>query len=97
MMNAFVEGVRDILPAELRRRRAIYKRIRKVFQNADYREVITPTLESLELYSGIEGVIDKSEMFKVVDKNSLTSFEVITICTKMQCQALLVQGHYYRL
>ena len=35
--------------------------------------------------------------FKVVDKNSLTSFEVITICTKMQCQALLVQGHYYRL
>ncbi len=69
MMNAFVEGVRDILPAELRRRRAIYKRIRKVFQNADYREVITPTLESLELYSGIEGVIDKSEMFKVVDEN----------------------------
>ncbi|HMA60095.1 MAG TPA: ATP phosphoribosyltransferase regulatory subunit [Halanaerobiales bacterium] len=68
-MNAFVEGVRDILPAELRRRRAIYKRIRKVFQNADYREVITPTLESLELYSGIEGVIDKSEMFKVVDEN----------------------------
>ena len=68
-MNAFVEGVRDILPAELRRRRAIYKRIRKVFQNADYREVITPTLESLELYSGIEGIIDKSEMFKVVDEN----------------------------
>ncbi|MGM0446561.1 MAG: ATP phosphoribosyltransferase regulatory subunit [Bacillota bacterium] len=68
-MNAFVEGVRDILPAELRRRRAIYKRIRKVFQNADYREVITPTLESLELYTGIEGVIDKSEMFKVVDEN----------------------------
>ncbi len=68
-MNAFVEGVRDILPTELRRRRAIYKRIRKVFQNADYREVITPTLESLELYTGIEGVIDKSEMFKVVDEN----------------------------
>ncbi|MFO7815131.1 MAG: ATP phosphoribosyltransferase regulatory subunit [Halanaerobiales bacterium] len=68
-MNAFVEGVRDILPAELRRRRAIYKRIRKVFENADFREVITPTLESLELYTGIEGVIDKSEMFKVVDEN----------------------------
>ncbi len=68
-MNAFVEGVRDILPAELRRRREIYKRIRRVFQNADYREVITPTLESLELYSGIEGILDKSEMFKVVDEN----------------------------
>lgn len=68
-MNAFVEGVRDILPAELRRRRAIYKRIRNVFENADFREVITPTLESLELYTGIEGVIDKSEMFKVVDEN----------------------------
>jgi len=68
-MNAFVEGVRDILPAELRRRREIYKRIRGVFQDADYREVITPTLESLELYSGIEGILDKSEMFKVVDEN----------------------------
>jgi ATP phosphoribosyltransferase regulatory subunit len=68
-MNAFVEGVRDILPTELRRRRAIYKRIRKVFENEDFREVITPTLESLELYTGIEGVIDKSEMFKVVDEN----------------------------
>lgn len=68
-MNAFVEGVRDILPAELRRRRVIYKRIRKTFRDADYREVITPTLESLELYSGIEGLLDKSEMFKVVDEN----------------------------
>ncbi|MFW6273630.1 MAG: ATP phosphoribosyltransferase regulatory subunit, partial [Halanaerobium sp.] len=26
-----------------------------------------PTLESLELYAGIEGLVDKSEMFKVVD------------------------------
>jgi ATP phosphoribosyltransferase regulatory subunit len=66
-MNAFVEGVRDILPAELRKRRAIYQTIRKVFEANAYREVITPTLESLELYAGIEGLVDKSEMFKVVD------------------------------
>ena len=66
-MNAFVEGVRDILPAELRKRRTIYKIIREVFEANAYREVITPTLESLELYAGIEGLVDKSEMFKVVD------------------------------
>jgi len=66
-MNAFVEGVRDILPAELRKRRAIYKSIREVFEANAFREVITPTLESLELYAGIEGLVDKSEMFKVVD------------------------------
>lgn len=66
-MNAFVEGVRDILPAELRKRRAIYKTIREVFEANAYREVITPTLESLELYAGVEGLVDKSEMFKVVD------------------------------
>ncbi|PUU91916.1 ATP phosphoribosyltransferase regulatory subunit [Halanaerobium sp.] len=66
-MNAFVEGVRDILPAELRKRRAIYQTIRKVFEANAYQEVITPTLESLELYAGIEGLVDKSEMFKVVD------------------------------
>ena len=68
-MNAFVEGVRDILPAELRKRRAIYKSIREVFEANAFREVITPTLESLELYAGIEGLVDKSEMFKVVDEN----------------------------
>ena len=66
-MNAFVEGVRDILPAELRKRRAIYQTIREVFEANAYREVITPTLESLELYAGVEGLVDKSEMFKVVD------------------------------
>lgn len=66
-MNAFVEGVRDILPAELRKRRGIYQTIREVFEANAYREVITPTLESLELYAGIEGLVDKSEMFKVVD------------------------------
>lgn len=66
-MNAFVEGVRDILPAELRKRRAIYQAIREVFEANAYREVITPTLESLELYAGVEGLVDKNEMFKVVD------------------------------
>lgn len=66
-MNAFVEGVRDILPAELRKRRTIYKVIREVFEANAYREVITPTLESLELYADVEGLVDKSEMFKVVD------------------------------
>jgi len=66
-MNAFVEGVRDILPAELRKRRTIYQTIREVFEANAYREVITPTLESLELYAGVEGLVDKSEMFKVVD------------------------------
>jgi len=66
-MNTFVEGVRDILPAELRKRRTIYQTIREVFECSGYREVITPTLESLELYAGIEGLVDKSEMFKVVD------------------------------
>src|SRR6056297_1192447 len=67
-MNAFVEGVRDILPAELRKRRAIYQTIREIFEANAYREVITPTLESIELYTGIEGLVDKSEMFKVVDE-----------------------------
>ena len=66
-MNAFVEGVRDILPAELRRRKTIYEAIRDVFEANAYREVITPTLESIELYTGIEGLVEKSEMFKVVD------------------------------
>lgn len=66
-MNAFVEGVRDILPAELRRRKTIYEAIRNVFEANAYREVMTPTLESIELYTGVEGLVEKNEMFKVVD------------------------------
>ncbi len=58
-MNAFVEGVRDILPAELRRRKTIYEAIRNVFEANAYREVMTPTLESIELYTGVEGLVEK--------------------------------------
>lgn len=66
-MSAFVEGVRDILPAELKKRREVYQKIRNLFKLNAYREVITPTLESIKLYSGIEGLDDNSEMFKVFD------------------------------
>lgn len=66
-MSAFVEGVRDILPAELKKRREVYQKIRNFFEANAYREVITPTLESIKLYAGIDGVVDNSEMFKVFD------------------------------
>ncbi len=67
-MSAFVKGVRDILPAELEQRKSLYQIIREVFSQEGYQEVITPTLESIELYSNMSGLLATDEMFKVVDE-----------------------------
>lgn len=68
-MSSFVEGVRDLLPGEVRERKWIYQRLRETFALSGYQEVVTPTLESLELYEGTETLFLKEELFKVVDEN----------------------------
>ncbi len=67
-MSAFVEGVRDMLPVEVAERKWLYQRFREVFGQSGYREIVTPTLESLELYAGTETFFLKERMFKVVDE-----------------------------
>ena len=66
-MSPFVEGVKDLLPEEIIARKEVYQKLRDIFKKDGYREVVTPALESLDLYSGIESIFPKEEMFKVVD------------------------------
>lgn len=68
-MSPLVEGVRDLLPGEVRNRRSVYQRIREIFALSGYQEVVTPTLESLDLYQGAETFFLKEEMFKIIDEN----------------------------
>ncbi|MBW1933503.1 MAG: ATP phosphoribosyltransferase regulatory subunit, partial [Deltaproteobacteria bacterium] len=58
-------GTRDFAPDEMERRRAVEKRMRQVFESYGYREIATPTMEHMELFtmkSG-EGIIDETYSF----------------------------------
>ncbi|AZR74033.1 ATP phosphoribosyltransferase regulatory subunit [Anoxybacter fermentans] len=68
-MCPFVEGVRDLLPEEIRQRKWVYQKLRKVFEKSGYQEVATPTLESLDLYAETETLLSKEQMFKVVNES----------------------------
>lgn len=68
-MSSFVEGVRDLLPTEFRRRKWVYRQLRQVFAGDGYQEVATPTLEAFDLYADTETLFDKERMFKVVDEH----------------------------
>ncbi len=67
-MSPFVEGVRDLLPGEIAERRWIYQNLREIFSKNGFLEVATPTLESLDLYTEMEAILAKEQMFKVVDE-----------------------------
>jgi len=58
-------GTRDFTPDEMERRRAVEKKMRQVFESYGYREIATPTMEHMELFtmkSG-EGIIDETYSF----------------------------------
>lgn len=58
-------GTRDFTPEEMERRRAVEKKMREIFESYGYREIATPTMEHMELFtmkSG-EGVIEETYSF----------------------------------
>jgi len=61
------DGMRDLLPADARRRSTLEMALREEFRRWGYREVVTPTLEFLETFArgAGPGVVDR--LFKVVD------------------------------
>ncbi len=59
-------GTRDFLPDEMEKRRAIEQKFREIAEKWGYREISTPTFESLELFtlkSG-EGIVGEIYAFK---------------------------------
>lgn len=71
------KGVRDILPREAVWRRELEARINKVFVGYGYREVVTPTIERLEVFS--KGSELDEKMYKFVDRDG----EILALRTDM--------------
>ncbi|MBO8158876.1 ATP phosphoribosyltransferase regulatory subunit [Thermosyntropha sp.] len=61
------KGLRDLLPEEVNKKRAIEEKLRKLFVSYGYKEVITPTFEYLEVIETGAGNI-REELFLFMDR-----------------------------
>lgn len=61
-------GVKDYLPAECALKNEIEAKIKAVFDSYNYKCVITPTFEYIEVYDGMGGV-DSRRMYKFLDRD----------------------------
>ena len=57
MIHPIPSGTRDVLPDEMRERRAIESALRAVFDDAGYGEVATPALEFESVLARGEGML----------------------------------------
>ncbi len=64
------KGLNDLLPGEVLKRRLLENRIRQVFTQWAYQEVITPTFEFYETLANGAGTTMKKEMIKFFDRES---------------------------
>jgi histidyl-tRNA synthetase len=62
-------GTRDFLPPEMEERRYLEAKIREVFESYGYREIITPTFESLELITAKSGEEIRERLYHFKDKS----------------------------
>ena len=69
-MYKIPRGTRDFSPEEMNKRNYIEKIMRKTFETFGYREVQTPTFESLELFTAKSGETILDEIYSFTDKSS---------------------------
>jgi histidyl-tRNA synthetase len=62
------KGTRDFLPKEMARRREVFEKIRKVFENYGYGEISTPAFEDFELLAKKSGKEIENEIYVFKDK-----------------------------
>jgi histidyl-tRNA synthetase len=62
------KGTRDFLPEAMERRRSVEGRMRKVLEDRGYREVQTPTFETLDLIIAKSGEEIRGRLYDFVDK-----------------------------
>ncbi|MDK2919665.1 MAG: phosphoribosyltransferase regulatory subunit [Candidatus Petromonas sp.] len=67
--DLFPEGVEDLHSEEYEFKEEIINCIKKIFKSFGYRQIVTPSFEYYDLYSGIEGTLSKDKMFKLIDNN----------------------------
>ncbi|MBW9222330.1 histidine--tRNA ligase [Methanothermococcus sp. SCGC AD-155-C09] len=61
------KGTRDFLPMEMKKRRIIEKKLRKVFETYNFKEILTPTFESFQLLSKKTGEDIRKQLFVFKD------------------------------
>lgn len=69
MIARIPKGLRDILPVEAAERRQMESKLKKVFGQWGYGEVITPAFEYFDTLSSESGELIQREMFKLFDEN----------------------------
>jgi len=62
------EGLNDLLPEEVLKRRLLKNKINQIFTRWGYQEIITPTFEFYEILAKGAGSIMKKEMIKFFDR-----------------------------
>jgi histidyl-tRNA synthetase len=61
-------GTRDFTPEEMQKRRYVEEKIRSTFQQFGYKEIQTPTFETLELFTAKSGEAIIDELYAFKDK-----------------------------
>ena len=61
-------GTRDFTPREMQKRRYLEYSIKSTFQNFGYKEIQTPTFETLELFTAKSGETIIEEVYSFSDK-----------------------------
>lgn len=72
-------GLRDLLPEEVKQRRHMERRVRTLFQSYGYREIVTPTIEFLDVVEGGTGRNIRKELFLFMDREG----EVLSLRPEM--------------
>ncbi|MBC7128413.1 MAG: histidine--tRNA ligase [Thermoplasmatales archaeon] len=96
-------GTRDFPPEEMKKRRAIEKKLREIFERYGYEEIMTPTIEHLELFtlkSG-EGIIEETYAFedkagrKLALRPELTAPAMRMYVERYQMEAKPIKFYYF--
>lgn len=66
-LNVTPDGARDLLFKECEARREVENRLVGLFQSHGYSEVVTPSLEYYDVFSGSRSVMDDEYMYKLID------------------------------
>lgn len=67
--DIFPEGVEDLHSEEYEFKEETINTVKNIFKSFGYRQIVTPSFEYYDLYNGIDGVLQRENMFKLIDNN----------------------------
>ncbi|MEA1940117.1 MAG: ATP phosphoribosyltransferase regulatory subunit [Candidatus Caldatribacteriota bacterium] len=96
------EGLNDLLPEEVLKRRLLENKISQIFTQWGYQEIITPTFEFYDILARGAGSIKKKEMIKFFDREGnilalrpeMTTHMARVASTKMQYELKPLRFYY---